>query len=201
MPKGGTVLRRGNPLQGESQERYRRERKPNGFREEQGVKGPRKPEDAAQPGQASPVQVASRYLMRCRDDEPQESKPRERRFPPGHTLKQSRVHGRIWASIQTEAHPAGFREDLEGQPARAKVREGSSTHGTIPVGRQDSEGRVNCTRGGVVAATRRTQLGWTSRALEGNNVLSRVKKLIFISLRREEIQPGLEKNGTARFRL
>jgi hypothetical protein len=108
------VLRRGNPLQGESQERYRRETKPNGFREEQGVTGRKKPEDAAQPGQASPVQVASRYLMRCRDDKPQESKPRMRRFLPGHTLKQSRVHGRIWASMQTEAHLAGFRENLAG---------------------------------------------------------------------------------------
>jgi hypothetical protein len=32
-------------------------------------------------------------------------------------------------------------------------------------------------------------------------LLSRVKKLKFISLRREEIQPGLEKNGTVRFHL
>jgi uncharacterized membrane protein len=49
------VLRKGNPLQGEPHERYRREIKPNGFREEEGVKRLRKPEDAAQPGVASPV--------------------------------------------------------------------------------------------------------------------------------------------------
>jgi hypothetical protein len=32
-------------------------------------------------------------------------------------------------------------------------------------------------------------------------LLSQVKKLKFISLRREEIHPDLEKNGTVRFRL
>jgi hypothetical protein len=32
-------------------------------------------------------------------------------------------------------------------------------------------------------------------------LLSQVKKLKFLSLRREESQPDLEKNGTVRFRL
>jgi len=36
----------------------------------QGVKRLRKPEDAAQPGEANPVWVAARYLKRCRGRNP-----------------------------------------------------------------------------------------------------------------------------------
>jgi uncharacterized membrane protein len=49
-------------LKGEPHERHRRETKPDGFREEQSVKGLRKPEGVAQPGMVSPVLVASRYF-------------------------------------------------------------------------------------------------------------------------------------------
>jgi len=57
----------GKPLKGESQRRYRCETEPEGFREEQDVRRLRKPEDAAQPGEASPVLVASRFLKRQRE--------------------------------------------------------------------------------------------------------------------------------------
>jgi hypothetical protein len=55
MPKGRPVFRKGNPLQGEPHERYRRETKPSGFREEEGVKRLRKAEDAAQSGVVGPT--------------------------------------------------------------------------------------------------------------------------------------------------
>jgi hypothetical protein len=97
MPKGRPVVWKGNPLKEKPQERYWREIKPEGSREEEGVRRLRKPEDAAQSGEANPVYVASRYLMRCRGKKPQESKLRKRRFHPGQTLKQGQVHGRIWA--------------------------------------------------------------------------------------------------------
>jgi hypothetical protein len=45
----------GKPLKGEPHERYRRETKPEGIREEERVKGLRKPEGAAQPGAVHPV--------------------------------------------------------------------------------------------------------------------------------------------------
>jgi hypothetical protein len=47
--------RRGETSESETQGRYRHETRPERSREEQGVKRLRKPEDAAQPGQASPV--------------------------------------------------------------------------------------------------------------------------------------------------
>jgi hypothetical protein len=49
----------GKPLKGKPQRRHRRETKPEGCREERSVKRLRKPVDAAQPGQANPVLVAS----------------------------------------------------------------------------------------------------------------------------------------------
>jgi hypothetical protein len=50
-----STCREGKPLKGEPHERHRRETKPEGNREEQRVKGLRKPEGAAQPGVESPV--------------------------------------------------------------------------------------------------------------------------------------------------
>jgi hypothetical protein len=58
----------GKPLKGKPHRRYRHETGPEGSREEQGVKRLRKPVDAAQPGEASLVWVASRYLMRHRGE-------------------------------------------------------------------------------------------------------------------------------------
>jgi hypothetical protein len=57
-------IRRENLWRVEPHERQRRETEPQGFREEEGVKRLRKPEGAAQPGSAGPVQVASRCLIR-----------------------------------------------------------------------------------------------------------------------------------------
>jgi hypothetical protein len=65
--------RKENPLKGEPQERSRYETRPAGSRGERSVRRPSKPEDAAQPGVVSPVQVAPRHLMRCRGERPQES--------------------------------------------------------------------------------------------------------------------------------
>ena len=56
----------GKPLKGKPQRRYRHETGPEGFREERSVKRLRKPEGAAQPGEASLVWVASRCLKRHR---------------------------------------------------------------------------------------------------------------------------------------
>ena len=56
----------GKPLKGKPHRRYRHEIRPDGFREEQSVKRLRKPAGAAQPGEASPVWVASRCLKRHR---------------------------------------------------------------------------------------------------------------------------------------
>ena len=58
LPVGGNLRRR------KTQERRRHETRPAGLRAEQSVKRPRKSEGAAQPGEASPVWVASRYLIR-----------------------------------------------------------------------------------------------------------------------------------------
>jgi hypothetical protein len=73
VPRGVPAVREGKPLKGEPQECRRCETEPTGLRGEQGVRRLRKPGDAAQPGQASPVLVAPRYLIRCRGEEPQES--------------------------------------------------------------------------------------------------------------------------------
>jgi hypothetical protein len=71
--RGVPAVREGKPLKGEPHERRRCETEPAGFRGEQGVTRLRKPEGAAQSGQASPAQVAPRHLMRCRGEKPQES--------------------------------------------------------------------------------------------------------------------------------
>jgi hypothetical protein len=75
---------RNEPLKGEAQGRYRREIKPEGLREEQGARRLRKPEGAAQPGEASPVQVASRCLKRRRVNQPHEGSVVRRRLVSGH---------------------------------------------------------------------------------------------------------------------
>jgi hypothetical protein len=58
------AVRKGNPLKGEPQERRRYETEPAGSWGERSVKRLRKPEGAAQSGEANPAQVAPRYLMR-----------------------------------------------------------------------------------------------------------------------------------------
>jgi hypothetical protein len=52
---GSAATGRGNPLKAKAQGRYRHETRPEKRGVEQGVKRLRKPEDAAQPGEANPV--------------------------------------------------------------------------------------------------------------------------------------------------
>jgi len=54
-PRGVPATGEGNPLKAKAQGRYRHETRLERLQVEQGVKRLRKPEDAAQPGQASPV--------------------------------------------------------------------------------------------------------------------------------------------------
>jgi hypothetical protein len=134
--------RKGNPLKGEPQERRRYETRPAGLWGEEGVKRLRKPEDAAKPGQANPVQVAPHHLKRCRGKKPQESvsvlHDRARaardggRSGSGHTLEQSEAHERtpLECIIRVDLEPA--ERPRRPTPRGAKVREGSSTHRTIP---------------------------------------------------------------------
>jgi hypothetical protein len=118
---------RNEPLKGETQGRYRRETKPEGFREEQGARRLRKPEGAAQPGEANPVQVASRCLMRRRVNQPHEGSVVRRRLVSGrraarrntvdHTLERSpssREDGKVLRVPDRRV----FREYLEGRFAR-----------------------------------------------------------------------------------
>jgi hypothetical protein len=56
----------GKPLKVKTQGRYRHETRPERLRAEQSVKRLRKPEGAAQPGEASPVLVAARFCKRRR---------------------------------------------------------------------------------------------------------------------------------------
>jgi hypothetical protein len=100
-----STCQEGKPLKGEPHERYRHETRPEGFREEQDVKGLGKPEGVAQPGEVSPVLVASRYSMRCRGDRPHERRPRERRSGSGQTLELDEVHERIQAGSSRSCLP------------------------------------------------------------------------------------------------
>ena len=132
--------RKGNPLKGEPQERRRYETRPAGSRGERSVKRPRKPEDAAQPGQVSPVQVAPRHLMRCRGEEPQESASVpirrlvrcETADSPARVILWSRAKlGRGSRIDSSSLRDPGPREDLEDRP-----REGRrSRRGRQPMGR------------------------------------------------------------------
>jgi hypothetical protein len=120
---------RNKPLKGEAQGRYRRETEPEGLREEQDARRLRKPEGVAQPGEASPVQVASRCLMRRRATKPHEGSVVRR--PPvsgrraarpstvGQTLERSRSpreDGKVLRAPDRRV----FREDLRGQFARPR---------------------------------------------------------------------------------
>jgi hypothetical protein len=60
----------GKPLKAEAQGRYRHETRPERLRAEQRVKRLRKPEGAAQPGEANPVLVAARFCRRRRVQNP-----------------------------------------------------------------------------------------------------------------------------------
>jgi hypothetical protein len=71
LRKEGSAAWEGKPLKVEPHRRYRRETKPEGFREEQRAMRLRKPVGAAQPGEANLVWVASRCLKRQRGQEPQ----------------------------------------------------------------------------------------------------------------------------------
>jgi len=108
VPRGGAGCVRGaNLWRGQPQRRCRCETEPAGLREERSVKRLRKPEDAAQPGEANPVQVASRCLRRHRGHEPHEGKLREQRSGAGQTLKRSpspREDETVW---QTPGPDAG----------------------------------------------------------------------------------------------
>jgi hypothetical protein len=73
VPRGVPAVREGKPLKGEPHECRRCETEPAGLRGEERVRRLRKPEGAAQPGEANPVLVAPRYLIRCRGEKPQES--------------------------------------------------------------------------------------------------------------------------------
>jgi hypothetical protein len=122
--KALSVTWEGKPLKGEPQRRYRRETKPEGPREEQSVKRLKKPGGAAQPGEASPVWVASRFLKRQRGANPM----RGRCFgsnPPWVTLwSGAQVHERMRGCF---AHPS---QERSGRPQRSvrktKTREGES---------------------------------------------------------------------------
>jgi len=134
--------RKGNPLKGEPQERRRYETRSAGQRGEEGVRRRRKPEDAAKPGEANPAYVAPHCLIRCRGKKPQESVsvPHDRvragrdggRSGSGHTLEQSEAQERtpLEFIIRMDPEPAG--KPRRPTPRGAKVREGSSTHRTIP---------------------------------------------------------------------
>jgi hypothetical protein len=171
--------RKGNPLKGEPQERRRYETRPAGYRGERSVTRPRKPEDAAQPGQASPVQVAPRHLMRCRGEEPQESvsvpihrlvRP-ETADSPARVILWSRAKPRRGSRTDSSSmRDRGPRKDLEGRP-----REGRrSRRSRQPMGRyrgpwKDSVGHVNCTRGGARRGDRADAARAGPRTLEGTS--------------------------------
>jgi hypothetical protein len=59
--KAGSATREGKSLKVEAQGRDRHETRPDGLRAEQSVKRSKKPEGAAQPGEANPVLVAARF--------------------------------------------------------------------------------------------------------------------------------------------
>jgi hypothetical protein len=74
--RGAPATGEGNPLKAETQGRYRHETRPDRLQAEQSVKRLRKPEGAAQPGQASPVQVAACFRKRRRVTDPMEGSRR-----------------------------------------------------------------------------------------------------------------------------
>jgi hypothetical protein len=60
----------GKPLKAKAQGRYWHETRPDRLRAEQSAKRLRKPEGAAQPGEANPVLVAARFCKRRRAPNP-----------------------------------------------------------------------------------------------------------------------------------
>jgi hypothetical protein len=138
----------GKPLKGEPQERHRRETKPEGIREEQSVKGLRKPAGVAQPGEVSPVLVASRLFIRCRGGKPHERRASREavRFGsyPGVERSPREDPGRIFAIL-----PAwDTREDLVGRILRdVRPRGERQPIRRYRVLRKDSGGHVDCMRG------------------------------------------------------
>jgi hypothetical protein len=81
--KDAAAIGRGNPLKAEAQGRYRHETRPEGTRRNESVKRSRKPEGAAQPGEANPVQVAASFRKRRRAAKPHGSPPEDACTVPG----------------------------------------------------------------------------------------------------------------------
>jgi hypothetical protein len=110
-------LREGiKPLKGEAQGRYRCETKPGRLREEEGVKRLRKSEGAAQPGEVSPVWVASRCFKRRRAMKLQEGRRTatvDRGSYSGAEPKPMRGRSYVF-----HVRAQGGREDLRGQSER-----------------------------------------------------------------------------------
>jgi hypothetical protein len=144
MPRGIPAPGRKEPLEGKPQERRRYETRPAGSRAEEGVKGLRKPEDAAQPGQASPAPVAARYLMRCRGRNPRRVCPPAtarcsarracagERSDSGHTLQPSEAHERIRLESIHSSRPGPTGTPRRPTPQGEEAREGSPTSTAIP---------------------------------------------------------------------
>jgi hypothetical protein len=89
------LRKRGKPLKGKAQGRYRYETEPEGPRKERDAKRLGKPEGVAQPGEANPVQVAFRSFTRRRATKPYEG-----------MLARLRVSGPRWVILCSgaEAH-------------------------------------------------------------------------------------------------
>jgi hypothetical protein len=142
VPRSVPAVRKGKPLKGEPHECRRCETEPAGFWEEQRVRRLRKPEGAAQPSQVSSVLVASRYLMRCRGERPQESVSGTAREA---SATRARADGPARVKLWSDAKfTRGFVTSLSvcgdlgtaGRPRRptsrgAKVMEESSTNRAI----------------------------------------------------------------------
>jgi len=93
-----------------------------------------KPGGAAQPGEASPVSVASPCLIRCRGAEPHERRPREGRSVSGHTLEQDRSPREDpGEEVSFLTRPGnGERPWRPAVHEAAKAMKGSSTNEAIP---------------------------------------------------------------------
>jgi hypothetical protein len=110
--------RRNKPLKGKPHGCHRFEIESEGLREERSVKGLRKPVGAAQPGEASPVLVASRCLKRRRGEKPHEGDciAVVRRGSYSAAGRSSREDG----TVRSRVEPKDNREDLRGQFARPR---------------------------------------------------------------------------------
>jgi hypothetical protein len=95
-------------------------------------------------GQASPVSVAARHLMRCRGRNPRRVRPsatarcsarratRDERSDSGHTLQPSEAHERIRLESIHSSRPEPAGRPRRPTPKGEEAREGSSTNTAIP---------------------------------------------------------------------